>query len=900
MACSYAFGSEHGEGEGIAAWGGIHPWTLVTADLSSYLVAGTASVKIRFAFASDPAYSTAEQPEMFGAMVDDIAFGTYANNGVLDGQMSWSSLVPTAGDFWHLATDAGAPSPTHIMSSMNSAGTYAINMLNYLESPEIVLPTGATQISADFQLKGSYADSGVFPDVDYFGWEIYHTGAWHYMSNPYDDPDGMNYVYSGCPDTWASMIASYTLDGDLTDLEGQTVKFRWYFQSNDNTPVGTPLQIDDFQIFSVSAAPAPPNLVYPTNGQEDLPYTGFIFDWAVSSLGAFPGYYTIGIDADDANLAPGDFFAPSYSLEIVPVYNPADSLYYLSSSCNSNNIPDFTMAAGQTWYWTVVASITDQPNAYSEIWRFDTVSAAEVITTFPWNEGFEGATFPPANWTEADIDADTGGINWDVWYATDGATYVHGGTQSAFHDYSAEVPDPGQNGWLITPPVQIPATGTSVFSFWNYCYIPAWMVYNGVKINSNNDPTDPGWVELWSQNATANAWAKVSLNLNAYAGQIVYLAFNYKGYDADTWFVDDVDVTNYLVDTMPPTLTHLPIISTPREDLSYPLSANIVDDTIWNNPIGGANVYYSTDAGTSWSAAIPMTLGTAPTYHASIPAQALETTVTYKIEAWDSLNNMLTSANYSFMVADPVWVSHFGASGLFYSGYGSAFGPSVMFTNPFFGTSQAMQLSSVSGRGRSTFGGSIHVYSYDGSELVDLIAPIAITFNGSTQITDLSAYNIQITTPYFMVSYEGVGGGTNFIMSNLYKRGTSYVWLDGELYAYANDWLIRAYEATGAAIPAAPALTIINDGGSPTLNWASDPTANHYMVYGANDPYGAWTLLGSPITNSYVYTGVEDMKFFKVYADSEALPTRGTRTFTSRNINTSALPLATGGIVQKE
>jgi hypothetical protein len=63
----------------------------------------------------------------------------------------------------------------------------------------------------------------------------------------------MNYVFSSAPDTWASMVNSYTLDGDITDFAGDTVRFRWYFQSYDDVS-GTPLQIDDFQIFSVSAA----------------------------------------------------------------------------------------------------------------------------------------------------------------------------------------------------------------------------------------------------------------------------------------------------------------------------------------------------------------------------------------------------------------------------------------------------------------------------------------------------------------------------------------------------------------------------------------------------------------------------------------------------------------------
>ncbi|MGC9362464.1 MAG: T9SS type A sorting domain-containing protein, partial [Candidatus Syntrophosphaera sp.] len=199
---SYAFGSEHGEGLGVPAWGGVREWTAVTVDLTDYLA--TPNVKIRFAFASDPAYSTADDPTLYGVMVDDIALASYTNNGVDDGQMTWTSLVPTAGDFWHVAEDATAPSPTHIMTCVNNAGTYVPFMLDYLESPTISLPGTATQIIADFQLKATYYDPGVFPDVDYFGWEIWHNGSWHYMSNITDDPDGDNYVYSSAPENWAS------------------------------------------------------------------------------------------------------------------------------------------------------------------------------------------------------------------------------------------------------------------------------------------------------------------------------------------------------------------------------------------------------------------------------------------------------------------------------------------------------------------------------------------------------------------------------------------------------------------------------------------------------------------------------------------------------------------------
>lgn len=261
---SYAFGSEHGEGMGIPGWGGmLTDWTTATFNLSAYV---GQSVKIRFAFASDPAYATADQPNMFGVMVDDIAFGGYSNNGVDDGQMSWTSLVPLGGQLWHIATDPAAPSPTQVMRNQNATGSYNPNMLNYLVSPSITLPSSG-DIKADFMIMGNFTDTGTFPNVDYWGWEISPDNGftWNAMSNPYADPTGNNYVYSDAPPVWGSMIESYSLDGMITNFAGQTVKFRWYFKSNE-TVNGTGIMIDDFKIINDVFVAPPENLIATIDG----------------------------------------------------------------------------------------------------------------------------------------------------------------------------------------------------------------------------------------------------------------------------------------------------------------------------------------------------------------------------------------------------------------------------------------------------------------------------------------------------------------------------------------------------------------------------------------------------------------------------------------------------------
>lgn len=315
---SYAFGFEHGEGPNIPAWGGSsNGWVDANFPLTAY--AGQ-NVKIRFAFASDPAYSTGDQLNMFGMMVDNISLGSYTNNGVDDGQMTWASLVPTAGDFWHLAEVANAPSPTHVYACQNDMGTYVPNMMNYLVSPMIQLPLSG-DIRADFMVRGDFSDPNTFPEVDYWGWEISLNGtAWYAMSNPYNSPTGLNYVYSDAPDTWSSFVESYTLDGYISDYAGETVQFRWFFRSDGDTPVGEGIMIDDFKIYNDIFLAEPSNLIATVVG------SNVELAWSDPGGGGEPGWlhYDSGANSDAIGLTAGGAlevsakWAPSGANSILP------------------------------------------------------------------------------------------------------------------------------------------------------------------------------------------------------------------------------------------------------------------------------------------------------------------------------------------------------------------------------------------------------------------------------------------------------------------------------------------------------------------------------------------------------------------------------------------------------
>ncbi len=294
---AYSFGYEHGEGPNIPGWGGNSSgWVSATFNLSAY---ANQNVKVRFAFASDPAYSTGDAPAMFGMMVDNIVLGSYSNNGVDDGQMTWASMVPLGGDIWQIGTVADAPSPTHAYVCQNTSGSYNINMLNYLTSPPIVLPASG-DIRVDFMIKGSFNDPNPFPDCEYFGWEIsVNNGVtWYAMSNPYGDPNGLNYVYSDAPETWSSMVESYSLDGYISNYAGMTAQVRWYFKSDADTPDGTGIMIDDVKIYNDIFIAEPSNLAALVTG------SNVELTWTEPGGGGEPGWlhYDDGINSSSIGL----------------------------------------------------------------------------------------------------------------------------------------------------------------------------------------------------------------------------------------------------------------------------------------------------------------------------------------------------------------------------------------------------------------------------------------------------------------------------------------------------------------------------------------------------------------------------------------------------------------------
>jgi len=208
------------------------------------------------------------------------------------------------------------------------------------------------------------------------------------------------------------------------------------------------------------------------------------------------------------------------------------------------NTVDLSVQGSYTIIVTAIAANDqDTTNDSKTINVYNTVCS--VISSFPWTEGFEGGIFPPNCWITYDIDGynSWGDGEWTENYNS------HSGTASAGHIYYCGV---NQEGWLITPQLAIPNTGTYVLDFWSKNDYPFDYDYNGVLVSTTGyDPTISAFTQIkqLSGSEVSNSWKKITIPLNAYAGQNINIGFKYTGDCADSWFIDDImiyDVSNYI------------------------------------------------------------------------------------------------------------------------------------------------------------------------------------------------------------------------------------------------------------------------------------------------------------------------------------------------------------------
>jgi hypothetical protein len=164
-------------------------------------------------------------------------------------------------------------------------------------------------------------------------------------------------------------------------------------------------------------------------------------------------------------------------------------------------------------------------------------SIPERSGSLPFSEDFEGDIFPPSNWLVYDQDGMA-----PSWGSNTTYNHTNGGSKSVMHLYDAS----DQEGWLVTPLLDLPEGSGIRLSFWSFNNWPEWYGNNSVMVSTTSpDPELGNYASIWSPITVSDSWVFNMVDLSPWQGQSVYVAFRYQGYDAHDWYLDDVTIEQY-------------------------------------------------------------------------------------------------------------------------------------------------------------------------------------------------------------------------------------------------------------------------------------------------------------------------------------------------------------------
>ena len=346
-----SFGVTWGFGTGIPGWAGFSgesapgSWVHVTASMADYT---SATVKLRFALASDEEICTRNQSNLTGFFVDNINVhgGTMTyllNNGeglAIPREMNAVSGMGNVGNFWHIEQVSTPPPPsgTHVMRLSQTSTSYPQGLNNAVITPRIDLESisaDTARIFADFYIYGSINQGSPYswPNMDYWTVQISPDNGlnWYYYSNPWDQ-GGPNRVWIQAPGNYSLFSNA---DGQMINLSpyaGHTIQIRILFRSNNDSYNGAGLFVDNFMVFYdliPNHDAASQNLWIPMPTSEYFPQLHGFVD--VANMGmqmenSIPLYWRLG-SGDPIAIEPFPSLAPGNTQTITFSWTPTAGSY---------------------------------------------------------------------------------------------------------------------------------------------------------------------------------------------------------------------------------------------------------------------------------------------------------------------------------------------------------------------------------------------------------------------------------------------------------------------------------------------------------------------------------------------------------------------------------------------
>ncbi len=258
------------------------------------------------------------------------------------------------------------------------------------------------------------------------------------------------------------------------------------------------------------------------------------------------------------------------------------------------------LTSSTTYTFSVIANCSATENSDP---RSVTANTSCGTFTLPYAETFDATSASRNCWST--LDADHDGYNWST-RSLDEDTYVYTEANmmisESFNEDGALTPD----NWLISPKIQTVAADTiklgwTVYSFGNASYAAEhYAAYVSTTTADTNAFTSLG---EWTLSANDNAGTRVNIDLSAYAGQEIYIAFrHFNCTDMYYMGIDSVTVTAINGSTPQPQVEEATIAASAVTYWVGTGSNQVVMAVNWADTALAWGVNFSTDSITSQAA----------------------------------------------------------------------------------------------------------------------------------------------------------------------------------------------------------------------------------------------------------------------------------------------------------
>ena len=213
--------------------------------------------------------------------------------------------------------------------------------------------------------------------------------------------------------------------------------------------------------------------------------------------------------------------------------------YYYSVMANTNGVyyVGRESSSGKIWKDGSVLYSPSGANMITNLRMEDPECTSTGVLSLPFTETFENGSTSWPCWTTIDVDGNNG-TDMSYWHRAGKRIASMTGNYCARH---AGHTSASQNGWLITPRLFLqPFQSETKMTF------KSWVNENftvQVYVSTDSDPTiTSSYTQVYSQ-AQSSGTQTHTVDLSAYQGQAVYIAFRYTGLLSTSWLIDNVNVT---------------------------------------------------------------------------------------------------------------------------------------------------------------------------------------------------------------------------------------------------------------------------------------------------------------------------------------------------------------------